>query len=75
MIGREEISTLLGVSVKSSPSPIHSPKSPGQNIRTMPQMLRVRWLLKNESPNDDSNLYHCNLDTHQSQIQYVITLI
>jgi L-threonylcarbamoyladenylate synthase len=58
MIGREEISTLLGVSVKeSSPNPIHSPKSPGQKYSHYTPDAKVRWLLKNESPNDDSTLY------------------
>ena len=49
MIGREEISTLLGVSVKeSSPNPIHSPKSPGQKYSHYTPDAKVRWLLKNE---------------------------
>ncbi len=58
MIGREEISTILGVSVKeSSPNPIHAPKSPGQKYSHYTPDAKVRWLTRHHALTQKSALY------------------
>lgn len=58
VIGREEISTILGVSVKEpSPNPMHAPKSPGQKYSHYTPDAKVRWLTSHHALTQKSALY------------------